>query len=91
MSEENREGGASEIWIKKFEDINIPIEFIQDLHQALAEVYGENLIGVFDYIPPEGFGDELSSFVEVHFTQKPDDMNDLTRLVDEHKAISHEI
>ena len=74
------------MWAKRFNEINIPLESMQTLHSKIKEVHGENLIEVFDYIPPGGSIAELNSYVEIRFEAEPEETARIDELVDQYKA-----
>lgn len=74
------------MWVKKFENTNVPIENMQELHSKMKEVYGDNFLEVFDYIPPESPTSDPDPYVELRFEEEPQETASMEELVDEYKV-----
>jgi len=75
------------MWAKRFENLNVSIDQIQDLHNDLKASYGENFLEVFDYVPPESQTSSPDSYVEFRFESEPEDLAEAENLMEQYKAI----
>lgn len=74
------------MWIKKFDNTNVAIETIQELHTKLKDTYGNNFVEIFDYIPPESPTSNPDPYLELRFEEEPDDLGPALDLVEEYKV-----
>jgi len=76
------------MWVKKFENTNVLIDLIQDLHNDLKLAYGELFLEVFDYVPPESPTSNPTSYVEFRFESEPENLTVAENLMEQYRALN---
>ena len=75
------------MWAKRFENLNVSIDQIQNLHDDLKTAYGENFLEVFDYIPPDSPTSSPDSYVEFRFESEPEYLTEAENLMEQYNVI----